>query len=64
VSSSVHSITIDCADPYELGRWWSEVVGRPLADDDNPGDPEALIDLPDGPRPLFVRVPTPTATKT
>ncbi len=56
---AIHSITFDCTgDPYDLGVFWSELLGRPLADDDKPGDPEALIQDPDGgPRLLFVRVP-------
>ena len=42
--STIHSITFDCTgDPYDLGLFWSELLGRPLADDDKPGDPEALI---------------------
>jgi hypothetical protein len=55
----IHSITFDCTgDPYDLGLFWSELLGRPLADDDKPGDPEALLQDPDGgPRLLFVRVP-------
>lgn len=56
---TIHSITFDCTgDPYELGLFWSQLLGRPLADDDKPGDPEALIaDPAGGPRLLFVRVP-------
>lgn len=58
MSSIVHSITFSCTgDPYDLGLFWSELLGRPLADDDKPGDPEALIEDPaGGPRMLFVRV--------
>ncbi|MFF3816272.1 VOC family protein [Streptomyces bluensis] len=54
----IHNITIDCTgDPYELGLFWSELLGRPLADDDKPGDPEALIKDPaGGPTLLFMRV--------
>ena len=29
-------VTVDCADPYELGTFWSSVTGWPLADDDIP----------------------------
>jgi hypothetical protein len=55
----IRHITIDCsADPYDVGRWWSELLGRPLHDDDKPGDPEAVIAGPDGaPGLLFIRVP-------
>ncbi|MFI1353883.1 VOC family protein [Streptomyces sp. NPDC020898] len=56
---TIHSITFDCTgDPYDLGLFWSELLGRPLADDDKPGDPEAVIEDPGGgPRLLFIRVP-------
>ncbi|WP_431987293.1 VOC family protein [Streptomyces griseoflavus] len=55
---TIRHITIDCAgDPYDLARFWSELLGRPLAEDDKPGDPEALIADPQGgPALLFVRV--------
>jgi hypothetical protein len=59
MAPGIHSITFDCTgDPYDLGLFWSELLGRPLADDDKPGDPEALLQDPaGGPRLLFVRVP-------
>lgn len=57
MSSRIRHITIDCADPYELGLFWSHVLGSSLSDDDEPGDPEALIDPGGGPSLLFVRVP-------
>ena len=57
MASRIRHVTIDCADPYELGSFWSHVLGVPLADDDEPGDPEALVDPGDGPPLLFVRVP-------
>ncbi|MEU9878302.1 VOC family protein [Streptomyces phaeochromogenes] len=54
----IHHITFDCTgDPYDLGLFWSKLLGRPLADDDKPGDPEALVKDPaGGPTLLFVRV--------
>jgi predicted enzyme related to lactoylglutathione lyase len=60
MSILIRHLTIDCADPYESALFWSKVTGRPLSDDDHPGDPEALVVLPDGNQPaalLFVRVP-------
>ncbi|QKW00710.1 VOC family protein [Streptomyces sp. NA02536] len=56
---TIRHITFDCTgDPYDLARFWSELLGNPLADDDKPGDPEALIaDPAGGPGLLFVRVP-------
>jgi len=56
MASLVRHITIDCADAYGLGRFWAEVLDSPLSDEDNPGDPEALIESP-GATLLFVTVP-------
>ncbi|MEU0137759.1 VOC family protein [Streptomyces sp. NPDC006296] len=56
MTSSVQHITVDCADPYELARFWAEVLGASLADDDRPGDPEALVASSRGTL-LFVTVP-------
>ncbi|MEV6524043.1 VOC family protein [Longispora sp. NPDC051575] len=56
VSALAH-ITIDSADPYELGTFWSQVLGLPLNDDDHPGDPEAVIHLDKDRVILFVTVP-------
>lgn len=55
---TIRHITFDCTgDPYDLALFWSEMLGNPLADDDKPGDPEALIEGPaGGPGLLFVRV--------
>jgi predicted enzyme related to lactoylglutathione lyase len=51
-------VTVDCADPYELASFWSRVTGWPLSDEDNPGDPEALVMSPSPvPGLLFIRVP-------
>ena len=56
--SSVRNITIDCHDPFELARFWAQVLDRRLHEDDQPGDPEALVLVGDGhPRLLFERVP-------
>ncbi|GAA0651008.1 VOC family protein [Streptomyces thermocarboxydovorans] len=66
MNPTIRHITFDCTgDPYELATFWSEVLGRPLSDDDKPGDPEALIEDPAGLGPglLFVRVPEAKATK-
>ncbi|HEX6419929.1 MAG TPA: VOC family protein [Acidimicrobiales bacterium] len=62
--STVHNITFDCRDPYELARFWSHVLDRPMHDDDHPGDPEAVVLLGEGlPNLLFQRVPEAKATK-
>src|SRR5690606_1640165 len=55
---TIRHITFDCTgDPYDLARFWSALLGKPMSDDDKPGDPEALIEDPaGGPGLLFVRV--------
>lgn len=54
----VRHITFDVAPPYEpfeLARFWSEVVGAPLDPECAPGDDEALVQGTPGL--LFIRVP-------
>lgn len=63
MSSAVHHIAVDCADPYRLATFWSRVTGHPLSDDDAPGDPEATVLLPEGPTLYFQRVPEPKVVK-
>jgi hypothetical protein len=55
----VRHITVDCHDPYELSRWWSEATGWPQHEEDRPGDEEAAVVPPDPRLPwlLFIRVP-------
>lgn len=51
-------VTIDCADPYRLAGFWSEVTGWPVSGEDKPGDPEALLEAPSPvPSLLFIQVP-------
>ncbi|MEH1013084.1 VOC family protein [Micromonospora sp. CPCC 206060] len=59
MTSYIRTITVDCADPYTLGRWWSTVLDRRLGDDDFPGDPEVILLAPDGAGTdvLFIQVP-------
>ncbi len=59
MTSHINHITVDCADTYKLASFWSQVTGRPMHDDDNPGDPEAILLAPDGigPNILFIAVP-------
>ncbi|GII77389.1 glyoxalase [Sphaerisporangium rufum] len=53
----IHTVTVDCADPYTLATWWSEVLGVPLSDEDQPGDPEVMLMTPQEPHVLFIQVP-------
>ncbi|WP_449062779.1 VOC family protein [Planomonospora algeriensis] len=51
-------VTIDCADPYGLATFWSAATGWPMSEEDEPGDPEALVEAPaPAPGMLFIRVP-------
>ena len=46
----IKSITFDCADPYRMAHFWSQLTGF-IEDPDNgnaPDDPEALLLSPDG----------------
>ena len=55
--SVVQNVAIDCADAYELARFWSEVTGRPLNPADGPSDPETQVLLAEGPVLHFNQVP-------
>ena len=59
MTSHIRHITVDSADPWAQAGFWSQVVGYPVADGDEPGDDEVLIVAPDGAGPgmLFIAVP-------
>ncbi|MFD5325179.1 VOC family protein [Streptomyces sp. NPDC127092] len=61
--SVVQNVAIDCADPYELARFWSAVTGRPLDPDSGPGDRETQVLLGEGPVLYFNQVPEPKTAK-
>ncbi|GAA0980864.1 VOC family protein [Acrocarpospora macrocephala] len=53
----IHTVTIDCARPYELAEWWSAAIGWPIVDS-APEDDEVLLESPQGPpHVLFIKVP-------
>ncbi|MFD4690768.1 VOC family protein [Streptomyces sp. NPDC058463] len=62
MTSLVQHITIDCSDAYELALFWAGVLDSAVSDDDEPGDPEALVETPRAAL-LFVTVPEPKRTK-
>ena len=62
MASSVRHVTIDCSDAYRLGSFWAQVLDAPLSEEDEPGDPEALVQAP-GVAVLFVTVPEPKTIK-
>lgn len=61
--SVLQNVAVDCADAYELARFWSEVTGRPVHPDDRPGDRETQVMLPQGPLLYFNQVPEPKTVK-
>jgi predicted enzyme related to lactoylglutathione lyase len=61
--SVVQNVAIDCADAYELARFWSEVLGCPLRPEGKPGAPETEVMLPEGPLLYFNQVPEPKTVK-
>ena len=63
MTATVRNIAFDCADAYELARFWSLVTGAPVTEDDRPGDPEASIALPSGVALYFQTVPEPKVVK-
>ncbi|MDT7842090.1 VOC family protein [Streptomyces justiciae] len=62
--SVVQNVAIDCADAYELARFWSRVTGRPLHPEDGPGSRETQVQLAaEGPVLYFNQVPEPKTVK-
>lgn len=59
MTALIRHITIDCADPYALSEFWSQVTGYPRHPDAEPGGESSLLVAPDGEGPgmLFMRVP-------
>ena len=56
MASSVRHVTVDCSDAYTLATFWAAVLNAKIGDDDEPGDPEALVETA-GAALLFVTVP-------
>ncbi|GGU19302.1 VOC family protein [Lentzea flava] len=63
MTSIIHNISVDARDAYAVASWWSQVLDLPMHPDDNPGDPECLIQLPNGIRYLFINVPEDKSVK-
>ena len=61
--SFIRNVAFDCADPYGLAGFWAGVVGHPVHPECAPGDPEVVIEPPDGPRLFFQAVPEPKSGK-
>ncbi|MFF4103971.1 VOC family protein [Streptomyces sp. NPDC001903] len=54
--SVVQNVAVDCADAYELARFWAGVTGRPLDPGARPGDRETQVPLAEGPVLYFNQV--------
>jgi hypothetical protein len=61
--SVLQNVAIDCANAYELARFWSGVTGRPLGPADRPGDAEVEVLMAEGPVLYFHQVPEPKTVK-
>ena len=62
MTSAVRHVTFACLDPYALGSFWAQVLGGRLQDDDQPGDPAALVTHRGTPL-LFEQVPDAKAVR-
>jgi len=51
------NISVDCADPYRLAQFWSQVLDLPVGAEDTPEDDEVGIGVAEGQELLFLRVP-------
>ncbi|WP_020518839.1 VOC family protein [Catelliglobosispora koreensis] len=60
---AVRNIAFDCTDPYALATFWSQLLGVPMSQDDQPGDPVATISPPGTPTLYFAAVPEPKTVK-
>lgn len=63
MTSQIMNISVDCANPYELAQFWSQVLDLPLGAQDKPADDEVGIALREGEELLFLRVPEPKSGK-
>lgn len=57
------NISVDCADPYRLAVFWSQVLDLPVDDQNEPGDDEVGIGIGDEQELLFLKVPEPKTVK-
>ena len=57
MTMEIHTVTVDCARPYELAAWWHDVLGWRLVEW-APDEDEVMLERPDGPpHVLFLKVP-------
>lgn len=56
--TTIETVTIDCARPWELAQFWSALLDWPIDDDNSPDDDEVgITPRVTGPAPLlFIKV--------
>ena len=62
MTSTVHQVTIDCASPAALARFWAAVLDQPAEYDSVPEDDD-WASVSGSPRLLFLKVPEPKRVK-
>jgi predicted enzyme related to lactoylglutathione lyase len=63
MTSIIQNICFDCAAPYPLAEFWSQVLGIPVDEDCEPGDDEVGFLLRPGQYFLCLKVPEPKVVK-
>ncbi|GII87825.1 glyoxalase [Sphaerisporangium siamense] len=59
----IHTVTFDCAEPYQLAEWWQQALGWSVEDGVGKDDDEVMLEGPHEPYLLFIRVPEDKAVK-
>jgi hypothetical protein len=59
----IRNFAFDCADPYEVARFWARVFDCPVDPRFEPDDEEVVIEPPGGTRLYFQLVPEPKRVK-
>jgi predicted enzyme related to lactoylglutathione lyase len=57
VSSTIHNVTFDCADPQAVARFWAGVTGWPVSQPYQPGEYGVAPGVVGAPSLYFVQVP-------
>jgi predicted enzyme related to lactoylglutathione lyase len=63
MTSRIYNTSVDCADPWKLAEFWSQVLDKPIDSDCSPGDEEVAVQLGNDHDLLFMRVPEPKTVK-
>jgi|SRR5450756_1354633 len=59
MTSIIHNVTFDCADPRAMARFWAQVIGWPLSEEPVPGYEDAVVGVSAEGRPKLYFVPVP-----